>query len=75
SGRAYEEAGYFQWRKTWQTNNDDDVCEYCAPMHNQPASAVGIDANFITGLGPTNAPPLHPKCRCWFTQEPVFEES
>jgi hypothetical protein len=45
--------------KTWFTNNDDLVCEICAPLNGEE---VDIDQPFSSG---DDAPPAHPLCRCW----------
>jgi len=71
--RGIEAEGLFEWRKKWQTNNDELVCSLCAPMHGQ--TARGTDGEEWTEAGLSVAsPPMHPRCRCWLTFEPVFGE-
>lgn len=50
--------------KVWNTNNDDLVCEICAPLNGQE---VGIDDGFgvESGEAGLDAPPAHINCRCW----------
>jgi len=46
----------------WQTNNDDLVCEICAPLNNlRETPEGGWDPS---GHGPGVVPPAHPNCRC-----------
>lgn len=71
SARFCEDEGWFKWRKTWQTNNDDVVCPMCMVLHD--VSVEGIDAEFDTALGPVKDAPLHPGGRCWTTLEPMIE--
>jgi SPP1 gp7 family putative phage head morphogenesis protein len=45
--------------KTWFTNNDDRVCQICAPLDGKE---VDIDKEFTGGI---DKPPAHVNCRCW----------
>jgi hypothetical protein len=60
--------------KRWYTNQDDRVCEICAPLHNQ---VVSIDEGFTTeddkSLG-IPSPPAHPNCRCWISTTTALAE-
>lgn len=58
SRRAIREAP----NKTWVTRRDDKVCKYCAPLDGITAR---IDAEFDTKYGIFEAPPIHPRCRCF----------
>jgi len=69
--RWVEDEGYFKWRKTWQTNRDELVCIFCAPLHG--TTVDGIDTEFQSEAGPVDGPPLHVRCRCWITQSPIVE--
>lgn len=60
SRRAIERAP----NKTWLTRRDDKVCKYCAPLDGITAR---IDAEFDTKYGIFEAPPIHPRCRCFMT--------
>ena len=53
--RELADAG-IQMTPIWQTNNDELVCELCAPRHNQ----VITDGEY---------PPIHPRDRCWVNHE------
>jgi hypothetical protein len=51
--------------KMWFTNNDDRVCDICAPLDGME---IDIDAGFTTEEGSIeglDAPPAHVNCRCW----------
>lgn len=51
--------------KTWFTNNDDRVCEICAPLHGK---SVPIAEVFIDAFGDVyDSPPAHVNCRCWMS--------
>jgi hypothetical protein len=60
--------------KRWFTNQDDRVCEICAPLHMQ---VVSIDDGFTTeddkSLG-VPSPPAHPNCRCWISTSTALAE-
>lgn len=43
----------------WQTARDERVCPICGPLHGTKAVIGG------TFPGGYNAPPAHPRCRCW----------
>lgn len=43
----------------WHTNNDELVCEICAPLD---------------GTETTEMPPAHPNCRCWITHDVKMPE-
>jgi hypothetical protein len=45
--------------KTWYTNNDDLVCEYCGPLN---GTSIPIDEAWD---GEIQNPPYHVNCRCW----------
>lgn len=45
--------------KTWETNNDDRVCDICGPNQGQE---IGLDEAFSSG---DTEPPAHVNCRCW----------
>ena len=45
--------------KTWETNNDDRVCDICGPLQGEE---VEIDEPFSSG---DDKPPAHINCRCW----------
>jgi len=45
--------------KVWFTNNDDLVCDICAPLN---GVEVEIDASWEGGI---DNPPAHVNCRCW----------
>jgi len=50
--------------KTWETNNDDLVCDICRPLN---GVEVEIDEPFVndeTG-DEFDCPPGHVNCRCW----------
>jgi SPP1 gp7 family putative phage head morphogenesis protein len=51
--------------KTWFTNNDDKVCEICAPLHGK---RVPLNEMFMDVFGDVyDAPPAHVNCRCWMS--------
>lgn len=53
--------------KQWFTNNDDLVCEICAPLDGM---IVDIDDGFTTEDDKSEGlddPPAHINCRCWTT--------
>jgi hypothetical protein len=60
--------------KTWFTNNDDLVCDICAPLD-------GMEVNFEDGftteddksLG-LDSPPAHVNCRCWMETSTALAE-
>jgi len=47
--------------KQWFTNNDDLVCDICAPMNNEE---VEMSETFSSG---DDNPPAHVNCRCWMS--------
>ena len=65
AARELEKAGYFEYEKVWQTNNDDIVCDICRPLHN--FTIQGVRGLFPNG---TQGPPAHPGCRCWVNTVP-----
>ena len=68
AAREIEKAGYFEYEKQWETNNDDIVCEICRPLQYDGTNAVqGVRGLFPNG---TQAPPAHPGCRCWVNTVP-----
>lgn len=52
--------------KTWSTVSDDRVCQICEPLH---GVTVPFDEDFATEVGPLEAPPAHPLCRCFLTYD------
>jgi SPP1 gp7 family putative phage head morphogenesis protein len=56
-------------RKRWNTANDALVCPICGPLNGQTAN---VNEPFPGGI---NAPPAHPRCRCWVTAEIVTPEA
>lgn len=78
--RAYAEANRQAYRQAgmryirWNTASDERVCPVCAPLNGQ---VVSIDARFDDALPDDvreqfrnlrfEAPPAHPRCRCWLT--------
>lgn len=50
-----------EWSMMWSTAHDERLCPQCAPLDGQ---RVPIGGMFLTVLGPVQAPPLHPLCRC-----------
>ena len=50
---------------TWETNDDEQVCDICGPLDGTNADEFDNDGQPQWGeMGP---PPAHPRCRCWFT--------
>jgi hypothetical protein len=47
--------------KTWNTNNDDRVCDICGDVD---GDEIEQDEKFDNGC---DAPPAHPNCRCWIS--------
>lgn len=54
--------------KIWFTNNDDIVCDICAPLDGKE---VAIDDMFE---GDINYPPAHVNCRCWIETTTAMAE-
>jgi hypothetical protein len=49
--------------RVWQTNwGDSRVCERCQALDGAVSAMRGV---FIDGAVTSEAPPLHPRCRCW----------
>ena len=48
--------------KKWFTNNDDRVCEICAPLDGQE---VELDEDYDSEGTKIDEPPAHISCRCW----------
>ena len=48
---------------TWNTNNDDKVCNVCGPLNGKEAREG--EPFFGEGEDAVYAPPAHPNCRCW----------
>ena len=65
AARELEKAGYFEYEKQWQTNNDDIVCPICRPL--QDETVDGVRGLFSIGV---QGPPAHPGCRCWVNTVP-----
>ena len=66
--RAYAEGNKIAWRESgvtegmeWNTANDELVCPICGPLDGEQ---VKLDDKFDGGF---EAPPAHPRCRCWLT--------
>ena len=66
--RAYAEGNKIAWRESgvtegmeWNTANDELVCPICGPLD---GDQVPLDDEFDGGF---EAPPAHPRCRCWLT--------
>ncbi len=66
--RAYAEGNKIAWRESgvtegmeWNTANDELVCPICGPLDGEQ---VPLDDEFDGGF---EAPPAHPRCRCWLT--------
>ena len=58
----------------WYTQNDNDVCGICDPLHGKSVDLWGPVLENALGPGGTRAiesivnnggPPAHPRCRCW----------
>lgn len=49
-------------RKEWITRRDNRVCDYCLPLEGATAR-LGFE--FDTEYGMFQAPPIHPRCRCY----------
>ena len=72
---AYEQSGVVKTIK-WYTATDERVCEYCGGMHDKSIDVKdvffkkgdtfkGTEGGVIDlGYSDTDAPPLHPRCRC-----------
>ena len=60
--------------KTWFTNNDDRVCDICAPLDGM---VVDIDEFFTTSDDKSLGidPPAHVNCRCWTETTTDIENS
>ena len=50
-----------QFVPTWRTSEDERVCPLCGPRADQAI----MDGQY---------PPIHPRCRCWVTHEPVMTD-
>jgi len=61
--RAAKEKGLLRegTRRTWVVTEDDRLCPECEAMDGQ---TVDLDEPFEGDVGPIDAPPLHPNCRC-----------
>ena len=59
--------------KTWFTNNDDLVCDICAPLDGKE---IEIDDGFgvESGEAGLDTPPAHPNCRCWMETSTALAE-
>lgn len=72
--RAYQESGVVQ-RWEWRTANDELVCPICGPLNGQQVSIGAAYNGFLPDDVRVNstfdAPPAHPRCRCWLV--PVVE--
>jgi len=52
--------------KTWFTNNDEKVCELCAPLD---GVEINFDENFYEPDEYSDGnPPRHSQCRCWLSE-------
>jgi hypothetical protein len=56
----------FNLRAVWQTNADELVCSLCGPLNGQPSERW---EQLSPGIDVLNAPPRHPRCRCWVNHE------
>lgn len=56
--REIEKESGIKMVAVWNTNNDDIVCEICAPLNGKKQ-----------GDGWHVPPPAHPRCRCWVNHE------
>lgn len=70
TAREIENQG-IRMQKVWVTNRDEIVCPICQPLNNVRANTPGVDAVFVhPESGVTyDAPPAHPRCRCWINTE------
>jgi len=50
-------------RRYWVITKHD-TCELCKDTRSGNKDGVGMDEAFQTPIGPTDGPPLHPRCRC-----------
>jgi SPP1 gp7 family putative phage head morphogenesis protein len=75
--RVYAEGNRTAWRQAseelgatfmqvWNTAQDDLVCPICGPLNGKTAP---LDGEFDGGI---EAPPAHPRCRCWLTSKVYF---
>jgi hypothetical protein len=51
-------------RKKWIVTPDDRLCPICRPIPGRNKGGVRLDESFATDIGPVDAPPAHPSCRC-----------
>lgn len=51
-------------RQGWMVTPDDRLCVYCAAVPALNPDGVRLGEQFITPLGPSDGPTLHPQCRC-----------
>lgn len=60
----------FQLSEIWHTSQDDLVCEICGPVNDKAEETPG-SRHWVTNEGPDlwDAPPAHPRCRCWTTYD------
>ncbi|BFT94963.1 MAG: hypothetical protein MNSN_01630 [Minisyncoccus archaeiphilus] len=79
---AWKQSGTVKTIK-WFTAADDQVCDFCGPMHNK---TIGIEENFFNkgdevvgndgktmkvDYSDVGSPPLHPHCRCYIRPEKI----
>ncbi len=58
--------------KTWFTNNDERVCEFCVPLDGKE---VEIDEDFYEPDDYSDGnPPRHVNCRCWMQETTALAE-
>lgn len=57
-------------RRRWLVTPDDRLCVWCAAIPALNPDGVPLGGLFLTPLGPSAFPPLHPQCRCVTTLIP-----
>jgi len=69
-----ERAGFYEYKKRWDTANDDIVCAICGPL-GESDPVDGVRGLFTTINGDQiEGPPAHPGCRCGVSMIPVVTE-
>jgi len=51
-------------RQGWLVTPDDRLCIICAAIPLMNLDGVPLGGSFVTPVGPVDAPPVHPQCRC-----------
>jgi len=72
SAQEFENLGWFEYIREWQTANDDIVCPICLSLHEQ--TVPGTKTPFQSNIGPIDDAPAHPGCRCGVLYNPVVPE-